>query len=373
MPTIAERMTLVERPSGFDYLRLYLSVSIVAWHTIAISYGHAVEQPLWTSWWRPLPFFLVPSFFALSGFLVAGSLERNTIPAFLTLRILRIFPALTVEVLVSALLIGTFVTTLPLSAYFHHGDFWRYFLNMVGDIHYVLPGVFTDQPSPYVNLQLWTVPYELDCYAVITLLAVATLTRRPNLLFLAVMAGTLAYVVKPFIVTTAIRVDALQGKPLTICFLFGVTIYFLRSKIPYHVGLFAMAVAAYLATCYFPKIAILAALPVAYITVFIGMLNPTRNLLIRGANYSYGIYLYGYPVQQLVSYLFPTHRNPLFNFAVSLPLIVVLAMASWELIESPVLDRRKAVLALIPSMRRRRRHNAENSVQGSAEGSALTV
>lgn len=68
-----------DRPSGFDYLRLSLAVSIVAWHTIAVCYGPQAEAPLWTQWFRPLPFFIIPAFFALSGFLVAGSL--NAIPS----------------------------------------------------------------------------------------------------------------------------------------------------------------------------------------------------------------------------------------------------------------------------------------------------
>ena len=74
------------RPSGFDYLRIILSVSVVAWHTILVLHGQPAERPYWTGLTRPFPFFILPSFFALSGFLVAGSLDRNDLPAFLTLR-----------------------------------------------------------------------------------------------------------------------------------------------------------------------------------------------------------------------------------------------------------------------------------------------
>jgi peptidoglycan/LPS O-acetylase OafA/YrhL len=65
------------RPSSFDYLRILLSVAVIACHTFIVCYGHGAELPVWTGWLRPLPAFIIPSFFALSGFLVAGSLIRN--------------------------------------------------------------------------------------------------------------------------------------------------------------------------------------------------------------------------------------------------------------------------------------------------------
>ena len=103
-------------------------------------------------------------FFALSGFLVASSLERcKTLFTFLGLRAIRILPALAVEIFISALIIGPLFTTEPAKAYFAAPEFHDYFLNILGDIHYHLPGVFAANPSDAVNGQLWTVPYEMIC------------------------------------------------------------------------------------------------------------------------------------------------------------------------------------------------------------------
>jgi peptidoglycan/LPS O-acetylase OafA/YrhL len=109
MRTIQNQLDFVQnRPSGFDYLRLILAISVIAVHSVMLCSG---QFPFWTGPLRPLVCFILPSFFALSGFLVTGSFERNTIPAFFTLRALRIFPALAVEVLISALIIGPLLTT----------------------------------------------------------------------------------------------------------------------------------------------------------------------------------------------------------------------------------------------------------------------
>jgi peptidoglycan/LPS O-acetylase OafA/YrhL len=90
-----------------------------------------------------LHLFMVPAFFALSGFLVTGSALRLRATApFLTFRVLRILPALLVEVTLSALILGALFTTLPLKSYFSDPQFFRYFGNIVGLITFHLPGVF---------------------------------------------------------------------------------------------------------------------------------------------------------------------------------------------------------------------------------------
>jgi hypothetical protein len=93
-------------------------------------------------------------------------------PRFLTLRAVRIFPALFCEVTISALILGPMLTTFSLQKYFSDLKFYTYFLNVIGRIHYYLPGLFLDNPFPQnVNNQLWTIPFELECYIAITILA----------------------------------------------------------------------------------------------------------------------------------------------------------------------------------------------------------
>ena len=137
--TIGDRIRTTSHTRGFDYLRIFLALCIVGWHSIYVSGNEGVLQFVLHSWLGPFKALVLPMFFTLSGFLVAGSMERSrTLEGFATLRVLRIVPALAVEILLSVFLLGTVVTTLPLKDYFGDPKTRLYLLNVFGDVHYLL-------------------------------------------------------------------------------------------------------------------------------------------------------------------------------------------------------------------------------------------
>jgi peptidoglycan/LPS O-acetylase OafA/YrhL len=115
--TLATRLAETKnRPSGFDYMRLILALGVIWSHSRLLTNDWGNISPLFAHISEPFVAFLLPMFFALSGFLVAGSLERSdTLVTFLGLRVFRIMPALTVEVLLSALVLGPLLTTIRYS------------------------------------------------------------------------------------------------------------------------------------------------------------------------------------------------------------------------------------------------------------------
>ncbi len=125
MTTIEDRLVATSgRPAGFDYLRIGLALSIICFHSVVTSYGDKAQDRFVNTWAGPFILLLVPMFFALSGFLVAGSLARTkTVVSFLGLRAIRILPALAVETLLSAFLLGAIFTALPLREYFTSSGF----------------------------------------------------------------------------------------------------------------------------------------------------------------------------------------------------------------------------------------------------------
>lgn len=178
------------RTTGFDYLRLGLATAILCSHSIDVSYGVRFTTAFENGPIRPLIAILLPMFFALSGFLVAGSLDRcRTLVSFIGLRVIRLAPALALETVLAALVLGPLLTTLPLAAYFSDSLLARYFLNIVGDIQYLLPGLFESNPwARTVNAQLWTLPYELMCYIALAALALFGVYRRRQAFALVVVA-----------------------------------------------------------------------------------------------------------------------------------------------------------------------------------------
>jgi peptidoglycan/LPS O-acetylase OafA/YrhL len=230
------------RPAGFDYLRIILSLGIIAWHTILVCYGEPTEARYWSGPFRPVFYFLVPSFFALSGFLVAGSLERNDIPSFLTLRAIRIYPALACEAILSAFILGPLVTSWSLGDYFSHQSFLNYLWNIIGYVHFTLPGVFDSNPGgPKVNQQLWTIPYELECYAAIAVLAIFKITKHPNAFFYALALACIAIVTYQYYGSTFRPIDrSPPGRMLVISFLFGAALFFIKDKVRFNGMLLAL-------------------------------------------------------------------------------------------------------------------------------------
>lgn len=350
MQTLGSRLAAAKdgRPSGFDYLRIGLAVAVMVWHapllTIGMPFRDAVEGAGLTA----VPNFIVPSFFALSGFLVAGSLDRNDLASFMTLRAIRIFPALTVEVVVSALVLGMFLTTVSWREYVSDPEFRAYFLNIVGYIHYQLPGVFETNPwGDRVNGQLWTVPFELECYVALFLLALVRLHKLPwlflglGLLLCAGLSGVEWY--------NPVTADATKppGRMIVICFLLGVALFRLKDRIPMNLPLLAVSLAASWVTLGNTELIYLAPLPVAYVTAYLGLLEPPRSILTERADYSYGIYLYGYAVQQAWVYVLGDSRHWITVLIGSLVVTTAIAAASWHLVEWPIMKRRKPILAWV--------------------------
>jgi peptidoglycan/LPS O-acetylase OafA/YrhL len=192
MITLQEKMAAASnRPAGFDYMRLILASAVILTHSFMVTGTSAQAVALWYSDYRAVFGLILPMFFALSGFLVAGSLERNkSLVSFLGLRAIRLVPALALEVTLSALILGPLLTTMQLHDYFISPLFSHYFLNIIGDIHYHLPGLFNKNPvGSKVNSQLWTIPFELLCYISLAFIAFLGIAARRNMLALLLITS----------------------------------------------------------------------------------------------------------------------------------------------------------------------------------------
>jgi peptidoglycan/LPS O-acetylase OafA/YrhL len=332
--------------TGFDYLRIGLSLAVLGWHSIGLSTGSVeLDAALWSGPFRFLPSAIIPVFFALSGFLVAGSLERNRLHQFITLRFMRLIPALAVEIALSALFLGLIFTTLPKLEYLSSTQLYAYFLNIIGDIHFELPGVFKDNPFPgFVNGQLWTIPFELECYLALILLSVSTLLKRRLAFVTVVVCLALALTAR---ILSGHPVDPTThppGRAMVFCFLAAVGLYLYRDVVPYSSFLGAVSAVASAVLLQIPDTSYLAAFPIAYLTVWLGLMRPPA---IPFGDLSYGVYLFHWPIQQTIVHLFPGVRSWWLLTLISLPLSMGFAWLSWTLIEKPTLTRKKSILAAV--------------------------
>lgn len=330
---------------GFDALRLVLALAILGYHSVLLSPDRAMVDYV-NRHFRELILALVPMFFCLSGFLVTGSaLRTQSVRVFLTYRSLRIFPALAVEVALSALLLGPFMTTLPLAEYFTSKQFLVYFGNIIGAVRMALPGVFLDNPHPnVVNGSLWTLQPEFYCYLLMAGLMLSTLVYRR-----AWYSGIFAGAVLVLSVLAALYGlgnpgDLLPPNVILYYFFAGIAACHWKDRIPVNAVLFVLAAA--LAWWMLPQrgLSYLAALPLTYCTVCLGMPAWPRIPLLQNGDYSYGIYLFNFPIQQSLVHLFPQLDVWWLLLLAAAPLTILFAVASWHWIEKPALQLKKRFL-----------------------------
>jgi peptidoglycan/LPS O-acetylase OafA/YrhL len=336
--------------NGFDYLRIILASCVVGWHTLFSSYGSLAELPVLASWSRSLIIMILPMFFAMGGFLVTASLLRSrSVTEYLLLRVLRFWPGLLAVIAVSALVVGPLVTTDSLKTYFFQTEFLDYWLTAFGEIHYELPGVFRENPAVgIVNISLWTIPWEFSCCVALCGLIIFKNLQRPRVLIaiaigLSIFIPLLAF----FTHTTFSLFERPPGHLLVLCFIPGVLFYFFRYSIPVRFDLFVFALLVSLLLLSKAKTSYLAPFFIAYATMYLGVLHPPKFGIMKTGDYSYGIYLFGFLVQQIAVDLLPACRIWWVNGLVSLPVATIFAMMSWHLIESPILKRKKALLSTL--------------------------
>ncbi len=214
-------------------------------------------------------------------------------------------------------------------------------------MHFTLPGVFAQNLVPRViNSQLWTIPFELECYAAIVFVSLALGWGRRQL-FVTLLVLFSAAVSAGAIFTHSISPAAPpQGRALVMAFLAGVGVHLYRGEIPYSHALGAAAVLMSFILLEIPGGEYIAAFPIAYQTVWIGLLRPSR---IPFGDWSYGVYLFHFPIEQTIAHLFPSLGHWwAMAFAALLP-TAACAGLSWTFIERPILRRKAWILSEVDS------------------------
>lgn len=341
---------------GFNFARIFLAYGVLIWHAVSIAENGA-DRVLQTSLW-PLIFAVLPMFFALSGFLVVGSALRLPIKEYILNRVFRIVPALGVDIAISALIIGPVFSVVSLSVYFTDKEFWIYFLNIFGKIHYTLPGVFEENPySGIVNGSLWTVPFEIACYVVMSIMIMLGIVRSWKWTFVVAITLTTIGVslhllgIEPGkgLVDKAFRFAFLSnGAPLVPSFLFGAALYLIRDRIPYSSVIAFVIVVGFVGVGLWGDASLysnavfsgLVSLPLAYLVVWIGLTPVPTPKFLESGDYSYGIYLYHFPILQALQYIFGFSSWWMLTIAGLLP-VTMFAIFSWHAIEKPTLKMRK--------------------------------
>ena len=242
--------------NNINTLRFLGAFFVLFGHTFALCYGpRAGEDPISelikgaTAYSAGLPGVGVAMFFVLSGYLVTRSYEnRHNLLLYVEARVLRIFPALWVTLLLTMLVLGPLVSTLESSAYFTHQGTWKYFwynAKLFPDVSYRLPGVFLENPrAGGVNGSLWTLPVEVRMYAIVALLGVVGALRKRMVFNIVALLIAAWYFLLP---EHFLLLHKLGHARLGLYFLLGALFYMNRDKLVLHwIGLVVLSIGLFL-------------------------------------------------------------------------------------------------------------------------------
>ncbi len=339
------------RGNNFDALRLAAAAAVIVSHSFEIVGGPGALEPIraLTADDTSLGRVAVMTFFVLSGFLLTRSFASGTsLLAFATKRALRIAPGLFAVVLAAAFVVGPLFTAAPMASYLRTDETWLYLANLGFYTGFeTLPGVFADLPfAGVVNGPLWTLKFEVLCYLTLAAVGAARLlnARIAFCLFIFFYLAGAAFGDGPH--QGALYYLA-QYADLARPFFAGVLYALLAGKIAL-TPVAAIAAAAGLVVAA-PAGLFSDAFPLfgGYLILWLAFarLGPLRRAGCFG-DFSYGLYLWGWPAQQIVQRLFePTDWSG--NVALALPLALSLAILSWLLVEKPALGL-KARLVRMP-------------------------
>jgi peptidoglycan/LPS O-acetylase OafA/YrhL len=289
-------------------------------------------------------FFAVKGFFAISGFLIGRSyLSSVSISSYAEKRVRRIFPAY-LSAICLCLLIGGTTTSLSLFDFFNAPESLRYIifnLSFANFLQPTLPGVFEGNPVPYMNGSLWTIKIELMLYFC-----------TPVLVFLCRKYG--AYTVCTIVYFSSIAWSwyfenvytgrlgaeiARQFPGQLSYFVVGLLISLdLRSLAWLKYVAIVSVVSLFVFDYWMVKLLLD---PIAYATGLLYLsIAAIKNLGIgRFGDLSYGIYLYHYPIIQVLIFYDIFQRSVWLGLVLALFSTAAISFASWHLLEKKFLLR----------------------------------
>lgn len=334
--------------NNLTLVRLALASAVIWSHSYWRISGISGQDT--TSWLlhAPVSQFAVDGFFFLSGFLVYASLQRRgRVGDFVLARLTRLWPGLAVCVALT-IAAGAWLTVLPLQAYLR-GDtlgFMRGNLLLIGQ-EYSLSGVMCGAAPCTVNGSLWTIAWEVRCY---TLLAIAALLglARPWVMQQIVLPASLVFALILHFpgVEVAVRAhlghgiahNLLMADRLWSAFALGIAAWLWRGRLVLNWWMAAALTVGGTIMAHFGLGAHGQQVATGYLVLCAGFLSAKHDALSAAwPDYSYGMYIYAFPVMMILagSAVFGNFALlALATFVATLPL----AALSWHFVEKPALD-----------------------------------
>jgi peptidoglycan/LPS O-acetylase OafA/YrhL len=337
-PLSADRL----RDNNFDALRLVFASMVVLYHIGILSQAATLAWSL-----RVSAAFAVQAFFVVSGFLVTMSFENSSsIKSYVSKRLRRIAPAY-IAVIIGAALGLSAISTLPLGEYFANRELWRYiaFNLLLSNFSAPdLPGVFQSNFMSSVNGSLWTIKIEVAFYCVVPFVVWATRRAGAFKVLAAIIVASLIWRLgfSAAAIATGKNIYGQLAKQLPgqMCFFAGGAWAYYRTRrgksISALVAAAGVIVYAISGGWFYDFSAPLAVTAIVYWAALAGPRLPSAA---KHGDFSYGVYLYHFPLIQTFIALGLFQWSPLTGWMTTVTFVLFCAVISWKFVERPSLHR----------------------------------
>lgn len=332
------------RENNLDIVRLLLASAVIFTHAFYLT-GQLGGEPVlrFTEGRVTLGMLAVDAFFVISGYRITNSwLRGRGLADYAIKRAARIYPGYIAAILLSVLVVAP-LGGAQLAEFLRDRDTWRWAVRpLLFRFAYPVEGVFEGTVSAgELNGSLWTIRFEIFCYILVAMAGVARVLKSKWWVLGAFLASLLFYrfhtgpIMVPYF-------DRLNQLPRFVTyFLAGATLYSWRQRVPHSLPLFILCLGV-LVLSRGRGLAILWPVLLSYCLMSAGLAPRTRlATLLAGADISYGVYLYGWPIQQLLIFYGLTLSPPA-NAALAMPLACLAGFASWHLLEKHFLKMAKS-------------------------------
>lgn len=333
------QQTVISKNNNFDFLRLLFASLVILSHSYPLS-GSTDKEPLTilTNDYLDFGSFSVNCFFILSGYLILISLQRSkSVLEYLWKRFLRLFPALVCILILTMLFLPIIYEGKNI---WEESSYWTYFFNNLTlyNIQFNVNGIFENNPfKGMINGSLWTLCYEFSMYLLILPFFIIR-NNNKVLLFCILICFIIFYSLYQFFPNflgkyfdTILNMRSLDFYRLATYFTAGSLIVFIDKRIISHyITLSILAVGGIISLHSFHSL-----LPIVLAPLIIGVgQNATpyiKNLGHKIGDLSYGIYIYGFIIQQTLVYYFRPDVWSLTFY--SLLVTIIFAYFSWHYVE----------------------------------------